>query len=221
MMTTTVRSAVVAAMIGAATLTSVGLAQAAPSAAPGRPRDMNRVFPGSGPQERMVVDYLTAVMRDFDAVAGPANVFAEPTPRSALQATTTTYASGAPRHGTQTVVVEVHRNIAGARPSTWFKTFSYDTAARVPITIGTLFRPGTAPLRVIAPIVARDMDAQAGRPVAIDPSVALSPATYQNFALTDDAVVFFFDEHQLHQGHGATEVSVPRTALAGLLRAGL
>jgi len=38
---------------------------------------------------------------------------------------------------------------------------------------------------------------------------------YQNFAMTDDAVIFFFDHDFLHEGPG--KVSVPRTEIAALL----
>ncbi len=43
-------------------------------------------------------------------------------------------------------------------------------------------------------------------------------ATFQNFALTDDAVIFYFGQGQL-LGHpqGPLEVSVPRTELASVL----
>jgi hypothetical protein len=223
MMTKTVRSAVVAAMIGAATLTSMGIAQATPrqeAQALRRFRDTNIVPPATVGQERMIVDYLTAVMQDFDAEAGPLGSLDHPQPEQQLEATTTTYTSGSPLDGTRTVVVKIHRNMAGAHPSTWFKAFAYDSATRAPITFGALFRPDAAPLEVIAPIVARAMSAQAGRPIALDPSIIRDPATYRNFALTDDAVVFFFDQDELHPGSGATEVSVSRAVIGDMLSSG-
>jgi hypothetical protein len=39
---------------------------------------------------------------------------------------------------------------------------------------------------------------------------------YQNFAITDDAVIFFFNHDILHE-EGPPQVSVPRTELASLL----
>jgi hypothetical protein len=41
---------------------------------------------------------------------------------------------------------------------------------------------------------------------------------YSNFAITDDAVIFFFGESQLMVSNsGPQQVSVPRTALASVL----
>ena len=40
--------------------------------------------------------------------------------------------------------------------------------------------------------------------------------SYQHFAITDDAVIFFFDHDFLHE-EGPREVSVPRTELISLL----
>ena len=43
-------------------------------------------------------------------------------------------------------------------------------------------------------------------------------ATFQNFALTDDAVIFFFGQvHLLGHPEGLLEVSVPRIELASVL----
>lgn len=58
-------------------------------------------------------------------------------------------------------------------------------------------------------------------PITIDPALGLDAANYQNFAITDDAVIFFFDQNALMPALGATEVSVPRTAIADLLAPGI
>ena len=43
------------------------------------------------------------------------------------------------------------------------------------------------------------------------PSAGLDPTSYQNFAITNDAVIFFFDQGQLlPEAAGAISVSVPR-----------
>jgi hypothetical protein len=199
----TIRSAVVAAMIGAATLASMGIAGAASL---------------HDQEEQLVLDYLTKVVGDFDADAVAVGPLDDRTPQQQLEAITARYMSGSPEDGTQTVVVKIHHNAGGARPSTWYKAFSYHNAARAPITFDALFRPGTAPLEAIAPIVAREMSARAGQPIEIDPAVGNDPANYRNFAITSAALVFFFDQSQMHPAYGATEVAVPRAALAGLLR---
>ncbi len=51
-------------------------------------------------------------------------------------------------------------------------------------------------------------------PVNIAPAVLYNPANYQNFAVTNDGVIFFFDQGQmLPDAAGATQVLVPRSAI--------
>jgi len=71
---------------------------------------------------------------------------------------------------------------------------------------------------VIFPIVQGELQKQSGVEQAIPPSVGLDPANYQNFAITDDAVIFFFGQGELMpEAAGASQASVPRAALAQLL----
>lgn len=72
------------------------------------------------------------------------------------------------------------------------------------------------PLTRLAPIVARDLDRQWGEPADIPAEALLDPANYQNFAITDDAVVFYFDKNALRAATGNAQVSVPRTAIVDL-----
>ena len=47
--------------------------------------------------------------------------------------------------------------------------------------------------------------------MAIAPEVGLDPMTYTNFAITNDALVFFFSQGELlPEDAGALQVSVPR-----------
>jgi hypothetical protein len=85
-----------------------------------------------------------------------------------------------------------------------------DLGKGAPITFDTLFKPGTNPLEVLNPIVQRKFG-----PLPFgDPGVH----AYQNFAITDDGVIFFFNQGQvLAQLDGPQKVSVPRAELASLL----
>jgi hypothetical protein len=187
-------------------------------AASGPSVDINMVFPSNVPQEQAIVDYLTKVNNDFDPKHGTLDA---PVPSQALDVTSTSYNSGTPQTGTQTVVVKVYQNLGGPYPTTWYKGFSYNNAAKAPITFDSLFALGTKPLEVIMPIVQQQMSSEAGQPITITPDVGLDPANYQNFAITNDAVIFFFDKNQMHPAYDATEVSVPRTAIATMLKAGI
>jgi len=94
-------------------------------------------------------------------------------------------------------------------PNTTFNALNYDLAKQAPITFDTLFKPGTNPLEVLNPIVQRELDA---------PAENLEVRAYQNFALTDDAVIFFFGEnHVVPDNNGPHKVSVSRAELASVL----
>lgn len=228
------QSTVIAGVLGALTIGVAGTAAAAPLndpnglctyhddkgncqvAASGPSVDIDMVFPASVPQEQAIVDYLTGIENDFTDNQ-QTGTLGDPAPQQALDVTSTGYTSAA----TQTVVLDVYQDGGGAHPMTWYKAFPISKATNAPITFDQLFRPGSAPLQTIMPIVARQISDQAGALIAIDPKVGLDPANYQDFALTDDAVVFFFGKNQLQPATGNVEVSVPRTAVAAMLSPGL
>jgi len=52
----------------------------------------------------------------------------------------------------------------------------------------------------------------------VPPSIGLDPAKYQNFALTDDSLIFFFGQGELlSESAGPVEATVPRETVAALL----
>jgi Protein of unknown function (DUF3298) len=76
-------------------------------------------------------------------------------------------------------------------PATAFHAFNFDLAKQAPITFAGLFKPGTRPLDVLNPIARRESQCQ-------------------NFALTDDEVIFFFGEGQVTpENNGPHHISVP------------
>lgn len=82
----------------------------------------------------------------------------------------------------------------------------------------TLFRAGTAPLPVILPLVQAEVNKQLGQPVTISPGDGLDPTKYQNFALTDDSLIFFFSQGDLlPEAAGALQVSIPRGPVAAMI----
>lgn len=135
-----------------------------------------------------------------------------------LDTTSTEYSSDLPPRGTQSVVLKTFQDVGGAHPQTFFESFTWDQGLRKPITIDTLFRPGTLPFPVILPIVSGELTKQAGQPVDIPLGVGLDPQSYQNFALTNDALIFFFSQGELlPESAGALQVSVPRAAVDAML----
>ena len=135
-----------------------------------------------------------------------------------LDAKGTGYRSGLPLLGTESLVFEVYQNVGGAHPQTYYQSFNWNLATKAPITFDSLFKPGTKPLDVIYPAVNDDLFRTQGVLNAVPQSVGLDPANYQNFALTDDKVLFFFSQGQLlAESAGPVQASVPRAAVAPML----
>jgi hypothetical protein len=173
-------------------------------------------FPLDFPDQKAVTDFLTQDRADFlDWIAkfGPNDRRGRPY----MYATTAkTYRSGTPTAGTESMVLEIDNNTGLANeghPDTTFKSFNYDLTKNAPITFETLFKPDTQPLEVLNPIIQREL--VHGSDYRVDD---LDAYTYQNFAITDDAVIFFFGQNQVVRDHkGPHQVSVPRSELAPLL----
>lgn len=100
-----------------------------------------------------------------------------------------------------------------AHPETVFESFTYDLATQRPITYETLFKQDADVVSVLGPKVAALYDRPINRPAK------LSLSDFRSFALTDDAVIFFFGEGQLMPADntGPRQISVPRSELAPLL----
>jgi hypothetical protein len=175
--------------------------------------DMN--FPVDYADSAPLVDYLKQTRDGFVNVSQMPGSTGLP---YALDITSTEYRSGAAPAGTQSVVLEIYQNVGGAHPLTWYQAFNYNLATRQPITFQTLFVPDSKPLEVILPIVQREVDQQLGSPIEISQGAGLDPSHYENFALTDDEVIFFFGQGDLlPSAAGAVSARVPRSAIASML----
>jgi Protein of unknown function (DUF3298) len=168
-------------------------------------------FPVDYPDQQAVVDFLTQRRDDFvgwvtstpNSYPGELDIIGHP------------YQSGAPDSGTQSMVLTIGTS-AGVHPVTTYKSFNYDLSTHAPVTFDALFRPGAEPLEVLNPIVQRELDKHgATGSLTLDD---LGAKAYQNFAITDDAIIFFFNQDGLlpHE-RGPLTVEVPRTELASLL----
>ncbi|MGV0739101.1 esterase [Mycobacterium syngnathidarum] len=175
---------------------------------------LDYTFPVDYPDQQAVAGYLIQTRDGFVNVSSMPGLRDQP---YVLDAKGTAYSSGTPAR-TQSLVFEVYQNVGGAHPQTWYKTFNYNVATRAPITFDTLFKPGSRPLDAVFPIVQRELQKQSGVEQAIPPTIGLDPAHYQNFAITDDAVIFFFGQGELlPEAAGASQANVPRSAVAALL----
>jgi hypothetical protein len=176
---------------------------------------LDMTFPNDYPDQQALTDFLTQTRDGFVNVSQMPGSWNLP---YQLDAKGTGYHSGPPNAGTQSVVFEVYQNVGGAHPQTFDQAFNWDVGKHAPITFDSLFKPGTKPLDVIYPEVNRYLQKQQGMIDTIPPSRGLDPANYNNFAITDDAVIFFFSQGQIFpESAGAVQASVPRAMLAPLL----
>ena len=177
---------------------------------------LNIAYPVEYPDTTAVFDYVKQTRDGFLNVAkmpGPHEMPYE------LDTKATQYNSAVPPRGTQSVVFETYQDVGGAHPQTFFKSFTWDQGMRRPIQLDTggsdkiqpLFQPGANPWPVIFPLVQADLQKQLGESVAISPGVGLDPGKYQNFAVTDDSLIFFFSQGELlPESAGARTVTIPR-----------
>jgi len=163
-------------------------------------------YPVDYPDVQTVTAYLT---QQRDQLVDYAQKF-PPRDRPApyqLAVSAKEYRSGPPATGTQSVVLRVGQDV-GAHPVTSVKAFNYDLGKQAPITFDTAFKPGA--VDVIYSAVRRELSPGAGTA----PRGGRDAATYQNFAITDDAVIFFFDQDQLFgQNEGPLQATVSRADL--------
>lgn len=172
-------------------------------------------FPVDYADQQTLIDYLVQNRDGFLAVAKSPGSRDMP---YEMDATTEQHRSGQPPGGTQSVVLKIFQDLGGPQPSTWYKSFNYALGAHRPITFDTLFASNSKALDAIYPIVQRELERQTGVPaVLIGPGSGLDPSHYQNFAITNDDVIFYFAPGELLPiSAGATSVKVPRTAIPPL-----
>jgi hypothetical protein len=177
---------------------------------------LNISYPVDYPDGQTELDWVKQTRDGFVNVAKMPDARLQP---YQLVVTPTEYSSSASGHRTQSLVFKVFQDVGGAHPQTFFKAFNWDQVARKPIQVDTggsgtvqpLFKPGANPWPVIFPLVLAELEKQLGAKPTIAPEVGLSPSTYDNFALDNDSLVFFFGQGAiLPESAGALTVTIPR-----------
>jgi hypothetical protein len=175
---------------------------------------IDMTFPVDYPDQQALNDYLA---QNRDGLVNVSTMSASRDLPHQMEVTSERYRSGQPPHGTASVVLKVFEDLGGPRPSTFFKAFSYDLQRHQPITFDTLFAPGSKPLEAIYPIVRRQLGRQPGLVAAISPGTGLDSSHYQNFAITDEALIFYFAPGELLPPlAGSGQARVPRDAIPPL-----
>lgn len=176
---------------------------------------VNITLPSFYPDPQELQSFVSKTRDDFLSAAKSSEPGSAP---YELGITSTNYESAIPPRGTQAVVLKIYQNVGGADPTTSYKAFNWDQAYRKPITFEKLWRPDTDPLPVVFPIVQSELTKQAEQQVSIAPSAGLDPTNYQNFAITNDGIIFFFSQGKLlPEAAGAPQVLVPRAAVDPML----
>jgi Protein of unknown function (DUF3298) len=157
------------------------------------------------PDDQPVTDYL---ILNRDRVINAAQASGAKDLPYMMTLTSETFRSGQPTrtipeygrvwHGTQSVILKNFVSVGGPTAGTKYKSFTFDFDQNRPVTFDNLFAPGSNPIDSIYPAVATEMARQqVVRHFQLSPKVGRNPALYQNFAITDDAVIFFFDTGEL------------------------
>jgi hypothetical protein len=179
---------------------------------------LDMTFPVDYPDEQALTDYLSQNRDGFVNVGQTSTQTsgARDVPYQ-MEVTSEQYHSGQPPGGTRSVVLKVFEDLGGPRPSAFYKSFNYDLAAQKAITFDTLFAANSKPLDSIFPIVQREIGRQTGLGAAIPSGSGLDSSHYQNFAITDDELIFYFAPGELLPSlAGGSQVHVPRSAIPPL-----
>ncbi|TAM64656.1 esterase [Mycobacterium sp.] len=175
---------------------------------------LNMTFPTDYPDQQALTDYITQNRDGFVNVAQSSGGRDQP---YQLEATTDQHSAGQPPHNTRSVVLKFFQDVGGTRSSIWYKAFNYNLGTKQPITFDNLFPPGATPLDAIFPIVQRDLERQTPLGAAILPSTGHDPSHYQNFAITDDQLIFYFAPGEMLPAFGGpAQAQVPRNAIPPL-----
>lgn len=165
-------------------------------------------FPTDYPDQQALSDLVT---RERDRFVQTVTAPDQPPYPKELDVTPTTYRSSA---GTESVVLQEHADYGGAHGVTFYNALNYNTATKAPITYDMVFKPGAD--AVLDPILKAAFE-QRLQGLSMDDNLG-GAKTYQNFALTDDAVIFFIDQGAWAiSAAGPQQFSIPRSELASIL----
>ena len=178
---------------------------------------LNMTFPADYPDERALTDYIAQNRDGFVSVAqGVAPGSGGRDQPYQMDATTEQHSSGSPPR-TRSVVLKFFQDLGGAHPSNWYKAFNVNLGTRQPITFDNLFAPGSTPLDNIFPLVQRDLERQTALGTAIQSSTGLDASHYQNFAITDEQLIFYFAQGEMLPAvAGPVQAQLPRNAIPPL-----
>ena len=170
---------------------------------------LDMTFPLNYPDQQAISDYLGQTRDGF------VNVASTPEPRRPLEMDVTSESLSSAK--TRSVVLKLFQDTGTAHPTTWYKAFTYDTLRGAPVTFDTLFAAGADPMQAVFPIVQRELESKTGLAGSVSRGDGMDPSHYQNFAVTDDSVIFYFGRAELLPSYaGESSVTIPRSELPPL-----
>ncbi|WP_041318897.1 RsiV family protein [Mycolicibacter sinensis] len=129
-------------------------------------------------------------------------------------------AYGEPWQGTESMALKIFTrlDVDSVVPRSRYKTFTFDHNKNRALSFGDLFAPDSKPLDAIYPYAAADVERQQlARHYKLPPKDGLDPAFYQNFAITDDALIIFTDTGRLVPDEsGDIVITIPRNGIPPL-----
>lgn len=126
---------------------------------------------------------------------------------------------GEPWQGTESLVLKSVKRVEGELVRSRYKSFTFNHDRNRPVLFDNLFEPGSNPMEAIYPFVAADLEKQEiARGFKLPSDSGRDPSNYQNFAITDDTVIFFFDQGTfgLPADAGDHRSEVPRARIPAL-----
>lgn len=109
----------------------------------------------------------------------------------------------------------------GAHPNSFFETFTFNLDTGERLGLYDVFPEAGNPLDVIAPVVQAALTEKFGDAADaewIASGAGPDPVNYQDFALTDDSVIFYFEPYQVAAYvFGPSEVEIPLSDLAAVM----
>lgn len=129
-------------------------------------------------------------------------------------------AYGEPWQGTESTVLKIFTrlDVDSVVPRSRYKTFTFAHNKNRAVGFRDLFAPDSKPLEAIYPYAAADIEGQQlARHYKLSPKDGLDPAFYQNFAITDDALIIFTDTGRLVPDEsGDIVITIPRNGIPPL-----
>ena len=175
---------------------------------------VDMTFPVDYPDGQALMGYLSQNRDGFVSVAQTSQAHDQP---YQMVVTTQQYQSGQLPHGTRSVVLKLFQDFGSTSPFSWYRAFNYSFDRKKPLAFGTLFAPGANPLDSIYPIVQQELEHHTMSAGTVSSSAGLDPSHYQNFAITDDELIFYFAQGELLPPFlGPAHAGVPRTAIPAL-----